>query len=77
MNLHLAALRSSGPNACIAEFHRGPDADVLITEFHVEERDGIATAASTPDIFRAFEGTADEQRKIVAAIIAFCRVASS
>jgi hypothetical protein len=77
MNLHLVALRSSGPNACIAEFDRGPGRDALITEFYVEERDGIATASSTPDISREFDGTADEQRQIMAAVIAFCRVATS
>jgi hypothetical protein len=42
----------------------------------VDLRDGIATAASTPDVFREFDGTADEQRQIVAAVVAFCRVSS-
>lgn len=76
MNLRLVELKSLGRGVCAAEFEGGPQLGRVSAEFRIEERDGIATATSTPDVFVDFDGTAEEQRQIVAAIIAFCRVAA-
>jgi len=48
---------------------------VTTVEFQVDARTGIATASANPDIFGEFDGTADEHRRIVAAVLAFCQVA--
>src|SRR5262249_22514880 len=70
MNLRLVELKSLGPGVCAAVFETGFQR--LSAEFQVEERDGIETAAPTPDIFVDFDGSATELRQIVAAIVAFC-----
>lgn len=75
MKLRLAALRATEPNACVAEFKCGDSQETLLAEFRIEERDGVTTASSDPDVLQAFDGTADEIRRVVGAIVAFCRVA--
>ena len=77
MSLRLVALRSSGPDSCFADFTMGEGNDVSTVEFHVDSRSGITTAVPRPDIFRAFQGSAEEQRQIVAAVVAFCRTQAS
>jgi hypothetical protein len=71
MTLRLIALRVDEPSSCIAEFDRGGDS--LVTKFEVEDHDGISLASCEPDVFRDFGGSAEEQRAIVAAVVAFCR----
>ena len=75
MNLRLVGLRAEPGGGCVAEFERHGNSARLVVEFEVEERDGITTAVSTPDIFRDFDGTAEEQRQIVAAVALFCQLA--
>lgn len=74
MKLRLISLRYVAPGMCAAEFDAGEDG-AISTEFHIDDRDSIATAAPSPDIFMDFDGDADELRQIAAAVIAFCRAA--
>lgn len=76
MSPRLVSLRSAGPDKCVAEFVGIGDVP-LIVEFTVMRKDGIVTASSSPDVFRDFNGSAEEQRRLVAAVAAFCEVASS
>ena len=75
MNMRLLSLRALGPDSCEAVLEVTSVGRVT-TRFSVDTREGIALAAADPDIFRGFDGTADEQRQIVAAVVAFCRVSS-
>jgi hypothetical protein len=73
VNLRIRSLKSSGPGRCVAELLLGDE--TLVGTFQVDSRDGIATASSEPDVFRKFDGTADEQRDVVHLIVEFCRLA--
>ena len=54
-----------------------PDQEELSAVFVVKDVDGIKLTTSEPDVFRRFDGSAEEQRQISAAVIAFCEWASS
>lgn len=77
MNLRLIRLTAAGPGRCAAELRNSRTGEVVVAEFWVDDRDGIRTASAVPDVFRDFDGTADEQRQIVAAVVAFSAVASA
>lgn len=74
MSLRLVALRAAGPDKCIAEF-TGTANGPLAVEFTVVRDGGITTASSSPDVFRDFDGSAEDQRRLVAAVAVFCEVA--
>ena len=76
MNLRLASLHAEGPGVCVAEFDRGSGQAPLVATFRVEVRDGIRTTVPEPDPFRYFDGTADELRLIIQAVVAFTRVSA-
>ena len=76
MNLRLLSLQAAGPGSCLAEFLETSGGRVT-AEFTVDDRTGISTAAAHPDVFQGFDGTAEEQRQIVAAVVAFCRVSTA
>jgi hypothetical protein len=61
MNLRLERITAAGSRQCTAELQDSATVEVLRAEFTVEERDGIRTAAAVPDVFRDFDGTAEEQ----------------
>ena len=51
-----------------------PDQEELSAVFVVKDVDGIKLTTSEPDVFRRFDGSAEEQRQISAAVVAFCEV---
>jgi hypothetical protein len=74
MNFRLLSLRSTGPQTCEARFRMQPDQEELSAVFVVKDVDGIKLTTSEPDVFRRFDGSAEEQRQIRSAVIAFCEV---
>ena len=77
VNTHLLALRAIGDGRCIAEFERDGSAKLLSAEFWVNETHDIPLVCTDSDIFRGFDGSADEARQLNAAVLAFCRVMPS
>jgi hypothetical protein len=75
MNFRLLSLKSTGSWSCEALLRSEPGGEELATVFMVKEVNGIKLASSEPDVFRRFDGSAQEQRQICAAVIAFCEVA--
>ena len=75
MNFKIVRLTSAGPNRCHADLRNTDTGTLVGAEFIVDERNGIRTATVIPDVFREFDGTAEEQRSLIAAVVAFCAVA--
>ncbi len=76
MNMRAVSMRSTGPNRCIVELER-EGGGMLLAEFTVVRDGGITSASADPDVFRYFDGTADEQRRIVATVALFYQVAEA
>lgn len=74
MNFRLISLTASGRNKCRARIAaNGREIEAVFT---VDDHGPIIVASPMPYIFDQFEGSADEQRSITNAVIAFCRVSA-
>ena len=72
MNFHLKGLRLTEDSMVAAEFNVDGEIVPVVTVFEVCEGE-IPTASASPDVFVEFNGSADEMRRIVAAVLAFFR----
>lgn len=75
MNFRLISLTAIGKNQCLAliDFnHREIEAI-----FTVDDRGPVVVASPKPYVFDQFEGSVDEQRSIIDAVISFWRVSAS
>ena len=75
MNIHLRSLRLADSGGVVAEFIIEGELASMTTRFVVTEGE-VATASASPDVFRGFQGSAEELRSIVAAVVAFSRACS-
>lgn len=75
MDFQLKSLRLADGNAVAAEFRVAGEPLPVTTVFDVHDGE-IPTASADPDVFVHFRGTAEEVRRIVAAVLAFARACS-
>jgi hypothetical protein len=75
MNIHLRSLQLVDEGGVVAEFSIDGEEALLSALFVVIDGD-VTMATPTPNVFRGFQGTAEELRSIVAAVVAFSRACS-
>lgn len=74
MMLSLTSLRRGAPGEVLAEFNSA--GGIVAASFAVDSGVDLATAHPTPNVFVGFEGTAEDVRRIVAAVVAFSRASA-
>jgi hypothetical protein len=70
LRLHLRELLSLSPDSCQAVFE-SDQGDVFETTFTVERGD-VVTASDDGNLMSRFDGSAEEARRVIRAVIAFC-----
>ena len=70
LRLHLRELSRLSPDSCQAVFE-SDEGDLFETTFNVE-RGGVATATDDGNLMSRFDGSAEEVRRVIRAVIAFC-----
>lgn len=74
MNFRLISLTAMSKNQCRARIETGGRAIEAI--FTIDDRGPIVVASPEPYVFDQFEGSAEEQRSITNAVVAFCRASA-
>ncbi len=74
MNFRLVSLTAMGKNQCLARIDLG-DREIEAI-FTVDDRGPVVVASPKPYVFDQFEGSVDEQRLIISAVISFWRVSA-